>query len=242
MCQQFSTAQSGLHPCTKGTIMSLTESQARLLISRYITNKAKELSMEIPSELIEIIFILYYIVSLQDLCYDMNDVWDKWDEKTSHKACKIIDNSSKMKRSSLGVDPLIFGAEISTGISIWRLQVIELYFYRIGFTPSSLITSMPTPNRANTRSEPDVLFVDNGGYARDNNSKYRDNTQPNPPGFYREGDVVCIVFNAIDKTISYSVNKSTLITVFKDINIANDYKLTVSVPSDAIVEMQHPHI
>ena len=110
--------------------MSLTESQARLLISGYIGNNAKTFKLEIPSELIEIIFILYYIVSLKDLCYDMNDEWDKWDEQTKHDAYLIMSEPNKITRENTGMDPFIFGSKMTnTGINSYGHLVLDLYHH-----------------------------------------------------------------------------------------------------------------
>ena len=46
--------------------------------------------------------------------------------------------------------------------------------------------------------------------------------------------VICILLNATDRSISYLINKSKLVKIFKDIEIENDYKLAVSLPSDAM--------
>ena len=118
--------------------MSLSEHKARLLVSRYITLINKEFNVELPTELIEIIFILYYVVSLQDLSYDMDANWDEWDEDTKHDAYEFIDKTDSVKQSIINRanygndDPFIFGRNVTkTGISIWRFKILSNFNYSI---------------------------------------------------------------------------------------------------------------
>ena len=102
----------------------------------------------------------------------MNDEWDEWDDKTKHYAYFLMSDPKKISRKNEGIDPFIFGSKITkTGISIWRLKILKLWAYRIGFIPSSLIKQNIC--REDTITIPEVLFICNNGTVDPSNQKYK---------------------------------------------------------------------
>ena len=72
------------------------------------------------------------------------------------------------------------------------------------------------------------LFVDYHGSILPSDSQYKaPNDGSNSYDFTNGDATICLVFNAIDRTISYSVDGSTLKEIFANINISNEYKLSV---------------
>ena len=179
--------------------MSLSEGQTRLLVSGYIGDTMKQFDLIFPSELIEIIFILYYIVSLQDLCYDMNDEWDKWDDKTKHDAYKIMDNTKIIARINLELVPFTICEKITdSGISIWRLRIIKCFMYRIGFYPSCRIKKHVCDY--SFLNDKETLFIYNSGSIGTRNAKYQCNHSDSyTPQFENENDIICIILYATSK-------------------------------------------
>ena len=229
--------------------MSLSDYQARLLVSGYVGDKIKQFNLILPPELIEIIFVLYHIISLQHLSYNMNEHWDEWDDTTKHYAYefdKITDNQTIICRVKYADGyPFMFGTKVTnSGITIWRLKArggsrwrVAGTMYWIGFLPSSLVKK-DTSDDVYEKEEALFLYWNGDIFPEDSEYKCKDLDNDKYYDFGRVDDTVCLILDTTERSVSYSVNEAPLSQIFENINISNDYKLAVCIEWIARLELQ----
>ena len=165
---------------------------------------------------------------------------DKWDDELKPDSYQITmeDNSNVITRVGGGFS-FIFATQITnSGISIWRFKIRQIKIKRIGFFPSKAVKK--SFGAGDAMAEPERLLFYHDGDVRPFFSKYvyDPDSSKNVMEFSCNGDILCIIFNAMERTISYSVNSSPLMIRFENIPIENNYKLGVCILNGGVLELQ----
>eukprot|EP01084_Bolivina_argentea_P027118 50420_1 len=219
----------------KNTLQS-REEHYRLLVYGYIRWNSNGFNILFPMELMKECFIWFYEISLKQLAYEMNDKWDKWDGETIHRVLAIQNDYLLKRPISGGTNPYCFGTQtFKTGISVWRFKIAKKECYWIGIVDANDAIKDSEDIQTSDNITNNFYFASlyGGRYRKDKNS---DSTESNLLCFDNNGDVVCMIVDLNEKTISYSVNNSDLICGFKNIG-ETEYKIASSLQYNAEVQL-----
>eukprot|EP01084_Bolivina_argentea_P014925 27920_1 len=203
--------------------MSRFEQIQRLLVDGFIRNDSILLNINIPSDVIDVIFIFYFEIDIKEIGYNMMDKWDTFDTEISCSAMKI-ESGTKIVRKGLPACPNAFGSKIiSSGIAIWRFQVDD-DCWMFGIADATQV------NKTIQSSYYEMIHSYAVGYY----GMFAEKVVSNAYKYFqlrerwKDGDIICMALNYYDKTLSYSVNKRDFIIEFDNIDTSKTYKLAVS--------------
>lgn len=217
---------------------------SKSLVDGFMRENSNNLKILIPLELFVIIW--FYQMSFEEFAYDqLNDNFDKWDETSKHEAYMVQgDNAERVERGS---NPYIFGCKrINNGIAIWKLKCINYEFWALIYWVGIVdITRNDTDKMTNLQRNKGnhLIYAPHGSlYPKNDRCQNKQWHKLHQKNFKfgkdkRRGDVICIMLNLHNKTLSFSLNGGDFVCAFENMDDNTEYVLAVSMSIKAGLEM-----
>ena len=208
-----------------------------------IRNDMKELELNIPLEIINIVFLFFYVFDPFKLAYSITEKFDEFDKETMNTKMVIEGDNTIISRPGYGRSPYSFGTQIlDSGVCIWRFRVLKMRLWRIGIIDSSQIYKNMSlcqhtikPIYLIESSWREITnFCKSGSYLK-NGTLY---DKPLEADAHQDGFVICMMLNWNEQSLSFSFNNEAFITVTTEIDTNKRYRLAVCLAPACLLKLE----